>query len=187
MQKYLKGIGRFHTACENFARGCEIHQFCKAWEIPSGLWKFLLLSFVRLVKFHKGAKFILHGLALCTVACTPLRQFARLRIFCKGLRNCWMLDSFFDSLPCILDWFGKDFEALQNLDSSCNLASILLCHGLYQVVQHSWLVLMIKKLSKTPKLAKNWLVTLARVLNVPIELKGNKYYSKVFKRVYKKK
>ena len=45
---------------------------------------------------------------------------------------------------------------------------------------------MIKKLSKTSKLAKNLLVTLARVLNVPIELKNNKYYSKVFKRVYKK-
>ena len=51
---------------------------------------------------------------------------------------------------------------------------------------HSWLVLMIKKLSKTPKLAKNLLETFARVFNVPIELKGNKYYSKVFKRVYNK-
>ena len=48
------------------------------------------------------------------------------------------------------------------------------------------LVLMIKKLSKTPKLAKNLLEILARVLNVPIELKGNKYYLKVFKRVYNK-
>ena len=38
-----------------------------------------------------------------------------------------------------------------------------------------------KKLSKTPKLAKNLLVTLARVLNVPIELKGINYYLKVFK------
>ena len=47
-------------------------------------------------------------------------------------------------------------------------------------------VLMIKNLSKTSKLAKNWLVMFARVLNVPIKLKGNKYYSKVFKRVYKK-
>ena len=45
----------------------------------------------------------------------------------------------------------------------------------------SWLVSMIKKLPKTPKLAKNWLVTLARFLNVPIELKCINYYSKVFK------
>ena len=62
----------------------------------------------------------------------------------------------------------------------------LLFHGLYKILPHSWLVLMIKKLSKTPKLAKNLLETFARVFNVPIELKGNKYYSKVFKRVYNK-
>ena len=40
---------------------------------------------------------------------------------------------------------------------------------------------MIKKLPKTPKLAKNLLVNLARVRNVPIELKSINYYSKVFK------
>ena len=40
---------------------------------------------------------------------------------------------------------------------------------------------MVKKLSKTSKLAKNLLVTLARVLNVSIELKGINYYSKVYK------
>ena len=45
---------------------------------------------------------------------------------------------------------------------------------------------MIKKLSKTPKLAKNLSVTFSTVFNVPIELKGNKYYSKVFKIVYNK-
>ena len=38
-----------------------------------------------------------------------------------------------------------------------------------------------KKLQKTPKLAKNLLVTLARFLNVPIELKCINYYLKVFK------
>ena len=47
----------------------------------------------------------------------------------------------------------------------------------------SWLVSMIKKLPKTPKLAKNWLITLARLLNVSIELKCINYYSKVFKTV----
>ena len=40
-----------------------------------------------------------------------------------------------------------------------------------------------KKATKTPKLSKNWLVTLARFLNVPIELKSINYYSKVFKTV----
>ena len=43
-----------------------------------------------------------------------------------------------------------------------------------------------KKAIKTPKLAKNLLETFARVFNVPIELKGNEYYLKVFKRVYNK-
>ena len=62
----------------------------------------------------------------------------------------------------------------------------MLFHGLYKILPHSWFVLMIKKLSKTPKLAKNLLETFARVFNVPIELKGNKYNSKVFKRVNSK-
>ena len=135
-------LAKFLLACENFARGCEIHQFRKACEIPfwlakisQGVVKFIL-SFARLAKFLLG-------------------QFTSLQIFRKCLRISWMLDSFSDSLPCILDWFGKGFEALPNLDSSCNLASILLCHGLHQVFPHSWLVLMIEKLSKTSKLAKN--------------------------------
>ena len=42
---------------------------------------------------------------------------------------------------------------------------------------------MSKKLSKTPKLNTIWLETIARVLNMSIELKGNNYYSRVFKRV----
>ena len=45
------------------------------------------------------------------------------------------------------------------------------------------LALVIKILSKTPKLNTIWLETITRVLNMPIELKGNNYYSKVFKRV----
>ena len=40
-----------------------------------------------------------------------------------------------------------------------------------------------KKAIKTPKLNTFWLELIARVLNMPIELKGNNYYSKVFKRV----
>ena len=35
--------------------------------------------------------------------------------------------------------------------------------------------------TKNTKTCQNWLVTLARFLNVPIELKGINYYSKVFK------
>ena len=40
-----------------------------------------------------------------------------------------------------------------------------------------------KKAIKTPKLNTNWLELIARVLNMLIRLKGNNYYSKVFKRV----
>ena len=43
--------------------------------------------------------------------------------------------------------------------------------------------MVIKILSKTPKLNAILLETIAKVLNMLIELKGNKYYSKVFKRV----
>ena len=59
----------------------------------------------------------------------------------------------------------------------------LLCHGLHKILPHSWLVLMIKKAIKTPKLNTIWLELIARVLNMLIGLKGVNYYSKVFKRV----
>ena len=89
--------------------------------------------------------------------------------FRNAIRNCLMLD------------FSLCFSSLLLLIGLENY-----CQGLNKILPHSWLASMIKKLPKTPKLAKNWLVTLAKVLNVPIELKGNNYYSKVFKRVYKK-
>ena len=85
------------------------------------------------------------------------------------MQNCFMMDFFLWS-------------------STLHLLIILEAHsqGLHKVLPHSWLASMIKKLPKTPKLAKNWLKTFARVLNVPIKLKGINYYSKVFKRVYNK-
>ena len=43
-----------------------------------------------------------------------------------------------------------------------------------------------KKAIKTIKTCQKLISTLARVLNVPIELKSINYYSKVFKIVYKK-
>ena len=90
----------------------------------------------------------------------------RLRI---AMRNCFMMDFFL-------------------LSSSLHLLMGLEAHsqGLHKILPHSWLASMIKKLPKTPKLAKNWFKTFARVLNVLIELKGINYYSKVFKRVYNK-
>ena len=40
-----------------------------------------------------------------------------------------------------------------------------------------------QKAIKTPKLNTIWLEMIVRVLNMPIELKSNNYYSKVFKRI----
>ena len=54
--------------------------------------------------------------------------------------------------------------------ASKELSSILDCFGDQKAI-------------KTLKLNTIWLKLIARVLNMPIELKGNNYYSKVFKRV----
>ena len=81
-----------------FARGFEIH-------FP---------SFARLVKFRTECE--IHFPKSCSLSCSlySFWHFASLRKFSTAMRNCWMLDSFSDSLPCILDWFGKGYEALQN-------------------------------------------------------------------------
>ena len=47
----------------------------------------------------------------------------------------------------------------------------------------SRIALVIKKLSKHQNLTQFWLELIARVLNMLIGLKGDNYYSKVFKRV----
>ena len=47
----------------------------------------------------------------------------------------------------------------------------------------SQIALVINLLTKTPKLNTIWLELIARVLNMPIGLKVNNYYSKVFKKV----
>ena len=92
-----------------------------------------------------------------------------MRRFRNAIRNCFMLD-FSLCISSLLLLIGLETY----------------CQGFHKILPHSWLASMIKKLLKTPKLAKNWLVTLAKVLNVPIELKGINYYLKVFKRVYNK-
>ena len=99
------------------------------------------------------------------------------------MRKCWLLDFFSDYLPCIADWLGNGLRSAPKLGFFMYLSFNLLCHEFHKILPHSWLVLMIKKLPKTPKLSKNLLETLAKVLNVPIELKGINYYSKVFKKI----
>ena len=56
---------------------------------------------------------------------------------------------------------------------SIELSLILDCFGDKKAIKNT----------KTPKLNTIWLEMIARVLNMPIELKGNNYYSKAFKRV----
>ena len=62
-------------------------------------------------------------------------------------------------------WASKSFA----MDSK-ELSSISYCFGDQKAI-------------KTPKLNTIWLALIARVLNMLIGLKGNNYYSKVFKRV----
>ena len=61
-------------------------------------------------------------------------------------------------------------DALSLAMDSKELSSILDCFG-------------DKKAIKTPKLNTIWLELIARAFSMPIELKGDNYYSKVFKRV----
>ena len=108
----------------------------------------------------------------------------------KCARRLQLLSSIFFTLfflsplffPCIL-WttLAKGYGA-PKLGSSCfwafhcftmdskELSSILDCFGDQKAI-------------KTPKLNTNLLELIARVLNMPIELKGQNYYSKVFKRI----
>ena len=111
MQKYLK------ITQEDFAMLAKISH--KVWNwfssalVSQGLWKFrkgLQNS------FFTALLFILQFVLLVGI----LHALRKFRI---TMRNYWLLDFFSDSLPYVLDWFGKGYEALQNLDSSCNLAS----------------------------------------------------------------
>ena len=97
-----------------------------------------------------------------------------------NLLHGWFLLCFSSLHPCLV--FAKGYEA-PKLSFFLNLSFNLVCLELYKDLLHSWIALVIKKLLKTPKLNTIWLETIARVLNMPIELKGNNYYSKVFKRV----
>ena len=74
---------------------------------------------------------------------------------------------------------AKDLKALVLHVSELQIALPKIPHNSPQ----SRIALVIKKAIKTPKLNTYWLEVLAKVLNMLIELKGNNYYSKVFKRV----
>ena len=85
--------------------------------------------------------------------------------------------------PCVPDLLmAKDFKAsvLHVYELSIALPWIP------KNSPHSRIALVIKKAIKTPKLNTIWLELIARVLNMLIGLKGDNYYSKVFKKVYYK-
>ena len=85
----------------------------------------------------------------------------------------------FASPPCIPDLLmAKDLKAPVLHVSKLSIALPWIPNNSPQYR----IALVIKKLS-TPKLNTIWLEVLAKVLNMLIELKGNNYYSKVFKRV----
>ena len=109
-------------------------------------------------------------------------HFASCKNFTSGIQQlAKLLDGWFLLFPpCLV--LAKGYEA-PKLSLFMNLSFNLIFHELYKDLPHSWIALVIKKLSKTSKLNPIWLETIARVLNMPIELKCNNYYSKVFKRV----
>ena len=55
-----------------------------------------------------------------------------------------------------------------------------------KISPQSHIALVINLLTKTPKLNTIWLEMIEKVLNMLLELKGNNYYSKLFKRVHYK-
>ena len=92
-----------------------------------------------------------------------------------------MLDSFSDSPPCSLDWIGKAFEALQDLDSSC--FEIQLALQLTEQSPPSFFAhFNDQKAINNTKTYQNLISILAKVLNVPIGLKGVNYYSEAFEK-----
>ena len=175
--------------------------------VLQGVAKFIFLSFARLAKFHKGLRN--DPLAWCSclqMAITSSFQlwFAHcLKHWTPDFLTFEMIYSMYamDSRKCskfvlqmLSFWISHSMRrfhiAMRNcfmLDFSHCFSSLHLligletyCQGLHKILPHSWLASMIKKLPKTPKLAKNWLVTLVRVLDVPIELKGINHYPKLF-------
>ena len=125
-------------------------------------------------------KKISHGVRNSLVVSSGFAWCAKFR---TAMRKCWLLDFFlwFSSLHLWLAW-----QRAMKCSKSWILHVFELQLALPLISKDSpssWFVSMIKKLPKIPKLAKNLLVTLARFLSVPIELKGINYYSKVFKTV----
>ena len=84
--------------------------------------------------------------------------------------------------PCILDLLmTKDYKA-SKLWFFMLMSFQLLCRGFHRTLLNLGL-LWDQITIKNTKTYTIWLETIAKVLNMLLELKGNNYYSKVFKRV----
>ena len=137
MQKYLK------ITQEDFRKACEIsHRVRNSFSSVFG--------FARLKNFHTGCE--IHFSQSCSLSCS-LYSFWHFACYAK-LMNVIFLP-WFSSLDTWLIW--QRLRSSPKLGFFMCLSFNLLCHGLYKILPHSWLVLMIKKLSKRSKLAKNWL------------------------------
>ena len=102
-------------------------------------------------------------------SCCPL--FSSLCFSLSSALSLHTLNDFGKGLWSSKAWFLHEFELPKALPWTIySSPSFLNCFG-------------DKKAIKTSKLNTNWLEVITRVLNMSIELKGNNYYSKVFKRV----
>ena len=101
-------------------------------------------------------------------SCCPL--FSSLCFPLSSALSLHPLNDFGKGLWSSKAWFFMNLSFQCFAMDSKELSSISYCFGDQKAI-------------KTPKLNTIWLALIARVLNMPIELKGNNYYSKVFKRV----
>ena len=107
-------------------------------------------------------------------------QLLKFLLISHAMRNCWLLDFFSDSLPCILDWLGKGLWS----SKAWIFHVIELQLALPWTTQSSPSFLACfndKKATKNTKTCQKLISNKGPY--VPIELKGINYYSKVFKTV----
>ena len=133
MQKYLK-ITR-----EDFCKACEIsHRVRNSFSSVFG--------FARLVRFRTGCE--IHFSQSCSLSCS-LYSFWHFTCYAKiSHSHVKLLDVrfllWFSSLHTWLIW--QRLWSSSKLGFFMCLSFNLLCHGLYKILPHYWLVLMIKKL-----------------------------------------
>ena len=167
MLKYLEITEGDFAGHARFRMVCEIH-----------FWLgFSAFGFTRPAKFHTGCE--IQFSESCSLSCN-LYSFWHFACYAKVSYSHEKL-----LVARFLLWFSflHTWLAWKRLQSSPKvgffmyLSFNLLCHGFHKILPRSWLVLMIKKLQKKNiKTCQNRLITLARSVNVPIELKGINYY-----------